>query len=250
MGLPYTQKIQTHNSHKHNITPPLQTLQTLKTLVQTSYPLPICTTHTTAAQTRHTSNTSPVPTGFVKPKPNPLIHSPPSPPTTRRAKHIHISHTPPTTLIPRTTIIHSMSAALDTIPELRVPLTCPALTTTTLLPSPTPPLPSTSHPHTLSAYTHATQTTVDASQSQQPPHPHRLPRQPHRQTKADHMTTNTPQGHRPSSTSERNLIILQVYINGTKTNSRSSNCLSTTHVQITSQFRKPNSPLKPTYQGT
>ena len=79
---------------------------------------------------------------------------------------------------------------------------------------PTPALPSTSHPHTLSAYTHATQTTVPASQSQQPPHPHRAPRQPHRQTKDDHMTTDTTQGHRPSSKSERNPIILQVKING------------------------------------
>ena len=32
--------------------------------------------------------------------------------------------------------------------------------------------------------------------------------------------------------------------NGLKTNSRSSNCLFTTHMQISSQFRKPSSPLK------
>ena len=37
-----------------------------------------------------------------------------------------------------------------------------------------------------------------------------------RQTKDDHMTTDTTQGHRPSSKSERNLIILQVNINGIK----------------------------------
>ena len=60
-----------------------------------------------------------------------------------------------------------------------------------------------------SAYTHAIQTTVPASQSRQLPHPHRVPRQPHRQTKDDHMTTDTTQGHRPSSKSEKNLIILK-----------------------------------------
>ena len=98
-------------------------------------------------------------------KPNPLIHSPPSPPTPHRAKHIHISHSPPTPHIPRTTLIHNASAALDTMSKPRVMPTCPALTTPH--PSPTPALPSTSHHHTLSADTHATQTKVHASQSQQ-----------------------------------------------------------------------------------
>ena len=51
-----------------------------------------------------------------------------------------------------------------------------------------------------------------------PPHPHRVPRQPHRQTKDDHMTTDTTQGHRPSSKSERYLIILQANIIGIKNN--------------------------------
>ena len=117
----------------------------------------------------------------------------------------------PNPLIPRTTLVHSTSAALDTIPEPRVPPTCPALATITPHPSPTPALSSTSHPHTLSTYTHATQTTVHASRSQ---HPHRVPRQPHIQTKDDHMTTDTTQGHRLSSKSERNLIILQGNIHG------------------------------------
>ena len=58
---------------------------------------------------------------------------------TARAKDIHISHTPPTPLIPNT------STALDTIPKLRLPsiYSCPALTT--------PPPPS--HPHSLSIHT-------------------------------------------------------------------------------------------------
>ena len=71
------------------------------------------------------------------------------------------------------------------------------------------------HPRTLTAHTHATQTTVHASQSpQQPLAQHRVLRQPHKQTKDYHRTTNTTQTHRPSSRSERNLIILQVNING------------------------------------
>ena len=143
-------------------------------------------------------------------------------------------------VIPRTALINNTSAALDTIPEPRVPPTCPALTTPH--PSPTPALPLISCHHNLSADTHATQTTVHASQSQQPPHPHRVPRKPHRQTKDDHMTTDTTQGHRHSSKSERYLIILHVNINEIKTNSKSSNCLFTTHMQISSRFRKANTP--------
>ena len=69
---------------------------------------------------------------------------------------------------------------------------------------------------TLSSYTHATQTTVHASQSQQPPLPRRVPRQLNRQPKDDHMTIDTPQGHRHSRRWERNLIILQININGIK----------------------------------
>ena len=167
---------------------------------------------------RHMSNTPPVPTGLVKPKPNSLIHSPPSPPTPPRAKHIHMSHTPPTPLT-------STSPVLDKTPEPRVPLT-----TTT---------PHQHCRHTLTAHTHATQTTVHASQSQQQPHAqHRVLRQPHKQTKDYHRTTNTTQTHRPSSKSERNLIILQVNINR----------LRNKHMQTSSQFRKPSSPLKPKHQ--
>ena len=95
----------------------------------------------------------------------------------------------------------------------------------------TPPHPPHQHcpqarTRTLSAYTHAIQTTVHISQS---PHQHRVPRQLHKQTKDDHMTTKSTQAHRPSSKSERNLIILQVNINGIK------NKL---------QELKPSSPLK------
>ena len=144
LGLPSTQIIQTHTSHRHNTTPPLPTLVQAPTHSPPTPPQP---------KHRHMSNTPPVPTGLVKPKPNSLIHSPPSPPP--RAKHIHMSHTPPTPLT-------STSPVLDKTPEPRVPLTH-ALTATTPHPDPTPALPSPSHAHTLTARTHATQTTVHAS---------------------------------------------------------------------------------------
>ena len=49
--------------------------------------------------------------------------------------------------------------------------------------------------------------------------------------------------HRPSS--ERNLIILQVNINGLRNKLKELKLLITTHMQTSSQFRKPSSPLKP-----
>ena len=85
------------------------------------------------------------------------------------------------------------------------------------------PQPQLLHPHTSISVTlvpshslrihTSTQTTIHASQSQQPPHPHRVSRQPHRQTNDDPMTTQTTQTQRPS---ERNVITLQVNINGIK----------------------------------
>ena len=103
-------------------------------------------------------------------------------------------------------LISSTSPVLDKKPEPREPH-IHALTANTPLPDPTPALPSPSHPHTLTAHTHV--------QSPQQPHSqHRVLRQPHKQTKDYHRTTNTIQTHRPSSKSERDLIILQVNING------------------------------------
>ena len=113
-----------------------------------------------------------------------------------------------------TTLISSTAHVLGKAHEPRVPL-IHALTANTPPPDPTPALPSPSHPHTLTAHTHATQTTVHEPQSPQQPHSqHRVLRQPHKQTKDYHRTTNTTQTHRPTSKSERNIIILQVNING------------------------------------
>ena len=49
-------------------------------------PLPVQAPYPPQPKHRHMSNTPPVHTGVVKPKPNSLIHSPPSPPTLPRAK--------------------------------------------------------------------------------------------------------------------------------------------------------------------
>ena len=71
-----------------------------------------------------------------------------------------------------------------------------------------------------------------------------VPRQTHRQTKAYHRTINTTQAHRPSSKSEeKSHHTANQHKLTQKTNSRSSNCLFATHMQTSSQFRKPSSPL-------
>ena len=140
LDLPSTQRIQTHTSHRHNLTPPLPTL------VQAPYPLPTYTTHTTATKNTDTRPTLPCPHRIGKAQTqfsHPLTPSPPTPP---RAKHIHMSHTPPTPLT-------STSPVLDKTPEPRVPL-IHTLTAATPHPDPTPALPSPSHPHTLTAHTH------------------------------------------------------------------------------------------------
>ena len=88
-------------------------------------------------QPKHRPHFHHVPPGLVNPKPNPLTHSPPTTPTTPRAKHIHMSHT---------TLISSTSPALDKTPDPRIPPIY-ALTATT------PALPSPSH-LTFSQHTH------------------------------------------------------------------------------------------------
>ena len=165
LDLPSTQRIRTHKGHRQNATPPLKTLVKSPTDHPATPPTPPQPKHI------HTPYTLP---GLVKP--DPILSS-------ARAKHMHISHTLQTLLIPRTTLIPNMSDALYTILEPCAPSTCTALSTTTPPPSPTPAFPFPSHPHTLSSYTHASQTTVHVSQLQQPPYPHRAPQQPHRQTK-------------------------------------------------------------------
>ena len=195
LDLAYTQ-IYTYtqlNSHTHNTTPPFYTV------VQAPYLLPSATqTHIQHSRYSHRIGEAQTQASY------PLT---PSPPTSHRTKHIHNSHTPPTLLIPHTTLIHSTSAALNTIPEPRVPPTrsCPALNIT--IPSLFPHQ-HCRHPHTLSQHTHM------RYKQQYAHHSHRTHRThigyrdnlTDRQTKDDHMTTHATQAHRLSSKSERNLI--------------------------------------------
>ena len=143
--------------------------------------------------------------------------------TSQSQTHTHVTHST------NTTLISSTSPVLDKTPEPRVPL-IHALTATTPPPDPTPALQSPSYPHTLTAHTHATQTTVHASQSPQQRHSqHRALRQPHKQTKYYNRTTNTTQTHIPSRKSERNLIILQVNINGLRNKTRGAQTAYSRH---------------------
>ena len=183
-------------THRHNTTPP--------SLDQAAHLLSPNATTATKRQTH-------IPLSPCYPelvKPNPVTHSPQHLPP-RPEPNTHTPHTP---------LISSMLPALDKTPEPCVPPMY-AFIATTPPPDPTPALSSPSHPNSLAAYTYATKTTIHTSQSPQQPHPqHRVPRQSHRQTKHYHRTTDTTQAHRPISESERNLIILQVNINGLKTN--------------------------------
>ena len=137
LDLPITQTIQTHTSHKHNTTQPLPPL------VQAPYPLPTYTTHTTTTKTQTHVQHSPCPHRIGKAQTqfsHPLTPSPPTPP---RAKHIRMSHTPPTPLT-------STLPVLDKTPEPCVPL-IHALTVTHL---PRTPHQRCRHPRTLTLSQH------------------------------------------------------------------------------------------------
>ena len=163
LDLPYTQRIRTHNSHRHNTTPPFQTL------VESPYPLP---TYTTATQTHVQHSPCSHRIGKAQPQSShPLAPTPPEP-------NIYTSHTLLSFHAPHSSL-PSTPAAQDTISEPRVPHICPALTATT-----------------------------------PPP-----PRRPH----------DTTQGHRPSSKSEINLIILQVNINENRKQTRGAQTAYSRH---------------------
>ena len=181
-----TQIIQTHNPHSHNTTHPSRPWS------KPSNHSPPTPARPPQPKHRHTSNTPPVPTGLVKPKPNPLIHSPRTSYTAPNQIHTHFTHS--------TNSSHPMyHNHLEHISCTRqnTGTTCTThIRMSRTHHNHTSPVPHTSIAviltpsnslsiHTLSAYTHATQTTVHASHSPQPPqppHPYRVPIQPHRQT--------------------------------------------------------------------
>ena len=153
LDLPITQIIQTHNTHRHNNNPPSQTL----TLAD--HPLSPNTTHThtTATETQTHIPFLPCSSRIGKAQSQSCHPLTPTPTTPPRAKHLHMSHRPPT---PLTTLISSTPPALDKhLNHVYHPYTHSPPT------DPTPALPSPLPPNILAAYTHATQTTVHGSQS-------------------------------------------------------------------------------------
>ena len=170
---------------------------------------------------QHTSNSPTSPPKMTNPSlPKPLIHSPPTPPTPPPAKQIHISHkTPSPSTTPRTS-----NAA-----ECPVPVSLPSATNTQVTLNTTIATPIAT---ALPTQTHHTDRVVLNSDKT-------------RTIRTAHTTSI----HKPSSNNERNLIILQVNINGINNKLEELK----TRMQTTSQFRKPSSPLNlilPKYQHT
>ena len=189
LELPSTQKIQTHNTHRHNITSPS------KTLAQAAHPLSPNTTHTTETKTPLSPCYSRI---LVMPKPNLVTDSPPP-----RAKHTPVTHSIYTS---NHTYLQHVTCTSQT-PERVLPIY--ALTATTPPTEPTSALTSPSqqtHMQHKQLYIH---------------HSHRNNRTNNIRchdnlTERPRTTTGRQTPHRPISKSERNLIILQVNINGLK----------------------------------
>ena len=229
---PSTQIIQTRNTHRHNTTLPSQIL------AQGARPLSLNTIHTTATKTQTHILLSPCSSRIGKAQTQ-SCH-PLTPNTSHPDPNTYTCHTLHQHLSPHSSLTRHQHYPKH-LNHVYHPYTH----------SPHPHLPRIPrqhcrHPSSLAANTHATQTTVHASQSLQQAHPqHRVPRQPHRQTEDYHVTTNTTQAHIPSSKSERNLIILQVNINGIKNKLEELKLLiHDTHADIIT-IQETSSPLKP-----
>ena len=134
-GIRQIQYIDTWTCHLHResrLTTHTDIASPHQTLVQAPYPFPTYTTHTSEPKTQIHVQHSPCSHRIGKAQtqsshpltPPPLLPRRPEPKT-------YTSHILQQLLITRTTLIHSPSAALDTIHEPGVPPTCLALTTTT-----------------------------------------------------------------------------------------------------------------------
>ena len=183
---------------------------------------------------QHTSNSPTSPPKMTNPSlPKPLIHSPPTPPTPPPAKQIHISHkTPSPSTTPRTSITTRTSNAA----ERPVPVSSPSATNTQVTLNTTIATPTAT---ALPTQTHHTDRVVPNSDKT-------------RTIRTAH-TANTTSIHKPSSNNERNLIILQVNINGINNKLEELKTLiKNTHadiitIQETKLTSKSNTPKVPTY---
>ena len=165
--------------------------------------------------------------------PKPLTHSPPTPPTPPPAKQIHISHKTPS---PSTTPRISITTRTSNAAEPPVPVSSPSATNTQV---------------TLNTTIATPTATALPTQTQ---HIDRVvPNSDKTRTIRTAHTANTTSIHKPSSNNERNLIILQVNINGINNKLEKLKTLIKKRMQTSSQFRKPSSPLNqilPKYQHT
>ena len=123
--------------------------------------------------------------------PKPLIHSPPTPLTPPPAKQIHISHKTPS---PSTT---SITTRTSNAAESPVPVSSPSATNTQVTLNTTIATPTATALPTQTQHIDRVVPNSDTTQTIRTAH-----------------TANTTSIHKPSSNNERNLIILQVNING------------------------------------
>ena len=183
---------------------------------------------------QHTSNSPTSPPKMTNPSlPKPLIHSPPTPPTPPPAKQIHISHKTPS---PSTTPRISITTRTSNAAERPVPVSSPSATNTQVTLNTTIATPIAT---ALPTQTHHTDRVVPNSDKT-------------RTIRTAH-TANTTSIHKPSSNNERNLIILQVNINGINNKLEELKTLiKNTHadiitIQETKLTSKSNTPKVPTY---
>ena len=183
---------------------------------------------------QHTSNSPTSPPKMTNPSlPKPLIHSPPTPPTPPPAKQIHISHKTPS---PSTTPRISITTRTSNAAECPVPVSSPSATNTQVTLNTTIATPIAT---ALPTQTHHTDRVVPNSDKT-------------RTIRTAH-TANTTSIHKPSSNNERNLIILQVNINGINNKLEELKTpIKNTHadiitIQETKLTSKSNTPKVPTY---
>ena len=165
--------------------------------------------------------------------PKPLIHSPPTPPTPPPAKQIHISHKTPS---PSTTPRISITTRTSNAAERPVPVSSPSATNTQVTLNTTIATPTATALPTQTHHTDRVAPNSDKTLTIRTAH-----------------TANTTSIHKSSSNNERNLIILQVNINGINNKLEELKTLiKNTHadiitIQETKLTSKSNTPKVPTY---
>ena len=161
--------------------------------------------------------------------PKPLTHSPPTPPTPPPAKQIHISHKTPS---PSTTPRISITTRTSNAAERPVPVSSPSATNTQVTLNTTIVTPTATALPTQTQHTDRVVPNSDKTRTIRTAH-----------------TANTTSIHKPSSNNERNLIILQVNINGinNKLEELKNTNADIITIQETKLTSKSNTPKVPTY---